>query len=212
MTMEETMMETKTTVGEKREGVIRIGMILPKVSLTEATGNVDAPTALRNSYAALINSDSYEVVALDAQLMVLAVEEAQKLDCDYILSVDLEQEEKKKGGGLFGKVLGATGRQVTNEVGNTVPFGGSTATKRVVNTAARTAIINTGYTLSDMSVKINKNDKFTLEYNLADDRGKTVFSNTQKAKAKSNNDTVLSEIIEQSITDLVTFTRRNNDK
>ena len=201
-------MNEETTVGEKRAGVIRIGMILPKVSLTEATGDVDAPTALRNSYAALLNSETYEVVALDARLTSLAVEEAQSLDCDYILSVNLEQEEKKKGGGLFGKVLGDAGRQITNEAGNAVPYGGNSATKRVVSTTARSAIINTGYTLSDMSVKVNKNDQFTLEYNLAETNGRTVFSNTQKAKAKKNNATVLSQIIEESINDTVTFLRK----
>lgn len=188
--------------------VIRIGVLMPKVSLSDAKGEMEPEEALRNTYAVLLNSDLFEVVALDSRLTTLALEEAVKKSCDYILNVDLNQIEKKSGGGgLFGNVLRDAGRQATYETARKVPYGGG-AGERVARTTAQSAIINTGYTMSNMSVEVKKNDKFTLNYNLTTAKGDAFYSNEIETKAKKNNDDVLMKLIEQSGNDIVTVLRK----
>ena len=189
--------------GDQGSKVTRIGVIMPKVSLMEAKGEIEPGAALRNTYAALLNSETILIVALDARLTTLALEEAAKKEVDYILNLSLMQESKKSsGGGLFGRVARSAGRQATWETSRQVPYGG-TAAGRVGTAAARSAIINTGYTMSNMTYKVNKSDKFTLDYLLTDPKGKTILEKSIDGKAKSkNDDKILLALIEQSANDI----------
>lgn len=191
--------------------VIRIGILLPKVKLVEAAGEVEPEEALRSSYAVMLNSDLFEVVALKSRISSLALNEAQKLKCDYILKVDLEQIKKKRKspfGGITGRIIRDTGRKTSREAANKVPYGGGTG-ERIANSTARSTIINTGYSMSDMKVKIKKNDKFSLEYNLTTSKGVLFYANKIQAKARKNNDGILMKIIEQSANDLVNVLIKN---
>lgn len=188
--------------------VIRIGVLLPKVKLRDAKGEVTPEEALRNSYAVLINSDLFEVVPLDAKLTSLALAEAKKKECDYIMNVDLKQIEKKSGGGLFGRVLRDAGNQATWETSRKVPYGG-TAPGRVAGSATRSTIRNTGYNMSNMAIKIKKNDKFELDYNLTTAAGDPFYSKSLNAKVKKNGDDVLNKLLEQSAEDIVKVLLKN---
>ena len=192
--------EIDTDGGSK---VVRIGVLLPKVKLTEAKGEVAPEEALRSTYAVLLDSDLFEVVALKSKLTSLALREAEKLKVDYILNVDLEQIQKKKKSGLFGRIARDTTRSTTRETARRVPYGGG-AGERIARTTAQSTIINTGYTMSDMTVKVRKNDKFTLDYNLTTPKGKVFYSNKLEAKAKKKNDETLMNLIEESANDMVT--------
>ncbi|NNE66819.1 MAG: hypothetical protein HKN33_09655 [Pyrinomonadaceae bacterium] len=188
--------------GDPGSKVIRVGVVLPKVELVDAKGEVEPGEALRSTYASLLNSDVFELVALKSRLASLALAEAEKLECDYILNVSLKQVTKKSGGGLFGRVLRDTGNRATWEASTKVPGAGSTG-GRIARTTARSAIINTGYTMSNMSIKVRKNDKFTLNYGLITGKGKTVADKEFEAKAKKkNDDTVLMGLIEESANDI----------
>lgn len=177
--------ETESDGGSK---VIQVGVLLPKVELKDATGKISPSEALRNSYGALLNSDSIQLVALKSTLTSLALEEAKKHGIDYILKLSLIQERKKSGGSkLFGRVVGSTGRVVTGSVAQQVPYGGSVGT-RVARSAARSAILSTGYALTDMTIKIKKKDKFTLQYGLTDKEGNEVLDKTVVVKMKKKND------------------------
>ena len=194
--------------GEKGSKVLRVGVVMPSVTLTQATGEVDPGTALRNTYAALLNSETVELVPLDAKLTMLAIEEAAKKKCDYILKLTLTQEQKKRGGGMFGRIARRTGRSATYETGRRVPYGGSTG-GRIARAATRSAIINTGYTISNMSLKVKKNDKFTINYLMTNAKGKSVLDKSLNKKAKKkNDDKVLIGLIEQSANDILTTLRK----
>lgn len=195
--------------GDPGNKVIRVGVIMPKVELTDAKGEVEPGEALRNTYAALLNSGTIELVALEAKLTALAIDEAAQLECDYILNLSLKQEEKKSGGGLFGKVLRDTGNRATYEAATSVPYGGSTG-ERIARTTAQSAIINTGYTMSNMSVQVKKNDQFSLNYGLSTGKGQSVSEKAYEAKAKKNNDdSVIMGLIEKSANDIATVIIEN---
>jgi len=198
--------------GGKGIKVIRIGVVMPRVKLKEATGEIDPSAALRNTYAVLLKSETTEIIALDARLSSLALEEAAKKECDYILNLSLDQKEKKKGGGMFGRVVRSTGKRATYETASKVPYGGG-AGERVARTAAHSAIINTGYTISNMNIKVTKSDKFTLVYNMITAKGKNVLNKTITGKAKKNNDDkVLMGLIEESGNDIISAIRKETEK
>jgi len=195
-------------VGDKGSKVLRVGVVMPKVALTEATGEVEPGAALRNTYASLLNSETMELVPLDAKLTILAIEEAAKKKCDYILKLSLTQEQKKRGGGMFGRIARRTGKSATYEGARQVPYGGSTG-GRIARTATRSAIINTGYGISDMSIKVKKHDKFTIDYLLTTAKGKSLLDKSISKKAKKkNDDKVLIGLIEQSANEIVTALRK----
>ncbi len=200
--------DVKEEDGDKGSKVIRVGVVMPRVTLKEATGEVDPGAALRNTYAALLNSETIQLVPLDARLTTLALEEAAKKECDYILNLSLIQEEKKRGGGMFGRIARRTGRRATWEAAHKIPGAGS-AGGRVARTAARSTIIDTGYTMSSMSVKVKKSDKFILDYFMTTAKGKKVLEKSINAKAKKNNDDkVLIGLIEKSANDIVAALRK----
>jgi hypothetical protein len=76
---------------------------MPKAQMT-AGDSAPAAAALRNTFAAYLNSPNIELVALNARLPSQALEEAKQSNCDYVLYVSLTQ--KQGGGGMFGKALG----------------------------------------------------------------------------------------------------------
>lgn len=191
--------------GDPGSKVIRVGVVMPKVDIKAAEGEVAPGEALRATYAALLNSEVIELIALDSKLASLALTEAAKHECDYILNLSLNQIVKKSGGGLFGKVMRDAGNRATYEASTKVPYGSNTGT-RIARTTARSTIINTGYTMSNMSVKVKKNDKFILNYGLMTAKGKTVSEKEYEAKAKKkNDDKVLMGLIETSANDIAKF-------
>ena len=190
--------------GDPGNKVIRIGVLMPEVQLTDAKGELEPGEALRSTYAALMNSEKIELVKLDSKLSALAISEAKKLECDYILKVNLSQKTKKSGGGIFGRVIRDTGNRATYEASTKVPYGGNTGT-RIARTTARSAIIRTGYTMSNMSIKVRKNDEFKIAYTLSTGEGKSVKDEELKAKAKKkNDDKVLLNLIEKSANNIAT--------
>ena len=195
----------EVVTGNRGSKVIRVGVVMPKVDIKATEGEVAPGEALRATYAALLNSEVIELIALDSKLATLALTEAAKHECDYILNLSLNQIVKKSGGGLFGRVLRDAGNQATYEASSKVPYGGNAGT-RVARRTARSTIINTGYTMSNMSVKVKKNDKFVLNYGLMTAKGKTVSDKEYKAKAKKkNDDKILMGLIESSANDIAKF-------
>ncbi len=198
-----------TAQGDEGTKVIRIGVVMPNVELQDANGEVEPGAALRNTYAALINAETIQIVPLEARLTTLALDEAAKKECDFILNLSLVQEiAKSGGGGLFGKIARDAGQTATWEASSKVPYGGGTG-ERIARSTAQSAIVNTGYTMSNMSYKVKKSDKFVLDYLLTTAKGETVLEKTIDAKAKKNNDDkVLLGLIEQSANEIVLAIRK----
>lgn len=194
--------------GDEGAKITKIGILMPTVKLTEATGEISPEEALRNTYAVLLKADTIELVPIESRLTSLALEEAAKLGVDLLLDVSLVQEQKKSGGGgIFGKVLKDTGSRATWETASKVPYGRTTG-GRIAGSAARSAIFNTGYTMANMSVKIKKNDKLTLEYKLSTAKGEKLFAKTLEEKAGKDTDDLLMNMLEKSGEDIVGYLRQ----
>lgn len=172
----------------KKPGVIRIGIMLPRVQLTSGDTTQAAET-LRKSFAGYLNAPAIEVVTLSAQFPAQALEEARKSQCDYILSASMNVK-KGGGGSMFGKAIG----NIAGSAAGHIPGGGSATTG-----AARSAAITGVYTTAAIASTIKAKDELSLEYKLDSvETSKTVLSNTAKAKAKSDGEDILTPIVETS--------------
>ncbi|HEX6043194.1 MAG TPA: hypothetical protein VFZ22_01795 [Pyrinomonadaceae bacterium] len=100
----------------KKPGVIRIGLITPKVETSSGDAARTAET-LRTSFTGQLNGGNVEVVALSARQLSQALDEARKSQCDYLLTVSATI--KKGGGSMFGRAIGNIASAATG-----VPTGG----------------------------------------------------------------------------------------
>jgi hypothetical protein len=183
----------------KKEGAIRIGVVMSRAQMSNGVSITDSALAVRNTFIGFINGPSIEVVALSARLPDQALEEARQSQCDYILYSSLTQ--KKGGGGMFGKVLG----NVAGAAGSVIPYGGSAG-----EVAARTAATTAIYTTAAIAGSIKAKDEVTLEYNLKSTTGEArqVLANTAKAKAKSDGEDIITPLIEKAAQAIVSAVRK----
>jgi hypothetical protein len=181
----------------KKAGSVRIGVVMPKAQMSDGVPALEAAEAVRNTFAGFLNGPSVEVVALSARLPEQALEEARQSQCDYILYSGLTQ---KKGGGMFGKVMG----NVAGAAGSVIPYGGGAG-----EVAARTAATTAIYTTAAIAGSIKAKDELTLEYKLQSTGDPaTVVSNTTKAKAKTDGEDVVTPLVEKAAQTIVVAVRK----
>jgi hypothetical protein len=186
---------TEQPVSAKKPGTIRIGLAAVK---TGAVGDGitagDLAAAIRNSLAEYLKVPNVEVVNLDAKLASAIDAEAKEKECDYVVYVNVSH--KKGGGGgfgsMFGQALGATvGRVGIGQTGSTVGnIAGQIATQSIVSAAT-------------VSSTMKAKDEITLDLRL-NKAGADVLAKQFKAKAKSNGDDIISQIVEQAAQAIVT--------
>lgn len=180
-----------TTGGPKKAGVVRIGLIMPKVQMS--SGEVgQAAEALRGNFATYLKGPNIEVMPLSARLASQATEEARQSECDYVLY--LSMSVKKGGRSIFGRAIGDIAGSAAG-----IPVGGSATTA-----AARSAAISGVYTTAVIVSSIKGKDELSLEYKLDSvEAGRTVLSNTAKAKARSDGEDILTPLIETAAQTIV---------
>jgi len=175
---------TTSSTPEKKPGVIRIGLALPKVQVT-AGDTAQSAEAVRSSFASRLNTPSVEVVMLNAA----SASEARQKQCDYMLSVSMTVK-KGGGGSMFGRTIG----NIAGSAAGHIP-GGSTAG----SAAARSATVAGVYTAATIADNVKAKDELTLDYRLdRADSPNTVLAETGKAKAKSDGEDILSPQVDKA--------------
>lgn len=175
----------------KKTGVTRLCFAVPRAQM-KTSDHAQAAEAVSNTFKSYLAGPTIEIVALTARLPSQAAEEAKQGGCDYVLYTSLIH---KKGGGFLGKALGDAAR---SSVWN-IPGGGST-----VGTIARSAAISGVYTAASLAASIKAKDELTLGYKLdAVDGTKPSLVGTEKAKAKSDGEDVLTPLIEKAAESIV---------
>ena len=188
-----------TAATPKKPGVIRIGLILPKVQLTSGDAAQAAET-LRKTFAGYLNGPTIEVVSLSARLPAQVLEEARQSQCDYILSASMNVKKGGGGSSMFGRAIG----NIAGSAAGHIPGGGSASTG-----AARSAAISGVYTTAAIASSIKAKDELSLEYKLDNvETAKTVASNNAKAKAKSDGEDILTPLVETSAQTIVATVKK----
>ena len=187
-----------TPSSEKKPGVIRIGLVMPKVQTT-AGNNAQTAEAVRNGFAQYLKGPTVEVMPLTALLPSAVVDEARQKQCDYVLYVSMTIK-KGGGGGMFGRAIG----NIAGSAAGHIPGGGSATTG-----AARSAAITGVYTTAAIAASIKAKDELSLEYKLdKTETTSTLLTNTAKAKAKSDGEDIVSPVIESAAQTIVSTIRR----
>lgn len=177
-------------VGDKKPGVVRVGMANVKTgAVGEGMNAQELAAAVKNTLADYLKTPKIELVQLDAKLPSAIADEAKEKQCDYVIYANVSHKKGGGGGfGMFGKVLapaiGATG------LGNT----GSTA-GNIASSVATRSIVSAG----TMSENVKSKDEITLDIKLISTADNSApLTKQYKGKAKSNGDDVISPLIEQA--------------
>lgn len=180
---------TPMPVGQKKQGVVRVGIPLPKVTATGDGMNAGSlAEAARKTMIGALNGPTLEVVMLDAQQPQQIEIEAKQKECDYILFADLIH--KRGGGGGLGGML-----KKAAPIANVIPYGGNSA-----STATAVGV----YTAANIAGSIKAKDELSLDSRLQSLNGTVVLTNSQRAKAKSDNEDLLTNAVNQAASAVTT--------
>lgn len=179
----------ESALGAKKEGVVRVGVALPKAT---AAGEGISPHALaeavRNTMVSYLKGPAIEVVALEARLPQQLGAEAKQKECDYVVLATVTHK-KGKSGGFGGFLKGAA------IVADAAPIGYGSTGAAVAASVATTAV----YTAAEVSTSVKAKDELTLDYKMQSPAtGAAVVAQTLKAKAKSDGDDLITQLVEQA--------------
>jgi hypothetical protein len=176
----------------KQPGVIRIGLVKPKVSLAAGDAAQMAET-VRQTFTEFLAGPSREVVLLTSRAPSQVLEEARMLDCDYTVSATLTHTSGGSGGGLIGNVL----RNAASTAGSTYMPNVNPITSAAANTALQTA--------ADYAGNVRARDEVRIEYSLLSTKGKSpLIDKKAKAKAGSDGEDIITPLIETAAETLAT--------
>lgn len=185
-----------TPVLEKKPGMIRIGVLKPKVTTPESKNNelagVEMAMAARNYLVETLKAENVEAIPLEAE------EDAKAKDCDYILSASVLQ--KKGGGGMFKSMIlmGAT-----SVIGGMIPGVGGV----IGSTVAGQVMGQT------MGKAAKAKEEFSLEYKVIGTDKTVLFQSGSKKKAEKDGDDVLSpQLYEASVKILDALAKKQTER
>ena len=198
--------QTPPQATPKKEGVKRIGIVLPKAQMAQAaqTGQ-DVGESIKQTIIAYLSGPALDVVPLNGRLPAQIIAEAKEKQCDYILFTSVTQ---KKGSGGFGGLMKMAAPMMgmipnMGAMGGGGGMGGAMAgavTQTIVGAATQAA---TQQDISQQMAGISGNnikakDEISLEYKLVTAaENAPVVANTLKQKAKQNGEDVITPLVEQ---------------
>jgi hypothetical protein len=193
-------------------GATKICLVLPKAQLGQGSNGADVAEPVRATLTAYLTGPATELVPLTARIPVQIDAEANQLGCAYVLYSAVTQ---KKGGG-FSKLLGAASplAQVMPAMAGMGGMGSSyqaimatQAVATVASTAAAKSAQEEAMEALGGAAKSNikKGDQITLEYRLVKPGVETpVAVASATGKAKENGEDLVSPLIEQAATQVLT--------
>jgi hypothetical protein len=201
---------TPQALGPKAPGRIRIGVAPPDAQVGQGNNaGADYSTPIRNAEIALMSGPAVEIAPLDSRIAMQLQSEAQQKQCDYILYSAVSV--KHNSGGGFGKFM-----KMAGPVASMTPMGmatkgmGGAMAAQVASQAASTAAMQAAQQqamsqLSSVNGQIKSKDDVTVQYQLVP-TGQTaaVVQNTLTAKAKSDGEDVLTPLLQQTATSVLT--------
>ena len=158
------------TVGPKKAGIIRIGVVTVKPDKTaEHMNAANLASAVQTTLNEKLKAPNVEAIPIQATVLNQIEAEAREKECDFLVYTTVSH---KKGGGGFGSsVLGSA----ATIAAGTVPYGGS-ATAAIAANAATSVVV----------ADIKARDELTVDVRLEKPgAGYPAFSKAFKGKAKS---------------------------
>lgn len=183
-----------TTTEPRKEDVIRIGVAMPKMQLTQSPRDINPAEAVRNTIVKYMKGPSVEIVPLEARLATQVEAEAKERQCDFIVYSSVTQK-KGGGGGMLGRALG----NIAGAAAVHIPYGDNAG-----EAAARAAATSAVWSAANVAGSIKAKDELSFEYKLYTvGNAAPRISQTTKAKATQDGEDILSPMIERAATDLL---------
>jgi len=179
----------------KKEGVIRVGFATVKTgAVGESISAADLAAAVQNTLVSFMKVPNIEVVQLEARLTSAIAAEAKQKECDFVINITASH--KKGGGGGFGGMFGQA-------LGTAISHTGMGATGSVAGNLAGQVATQAIMSATSVSSNVKSKDEITLDVKLNKIDGSAALAKIYKAKAKSNGDDIVSQIIEQVAEEIV---------
>jgi hypothetical protein len=171
--------------GAKKAGVVLLGLAAVKTgSVGEGVNAQELSDAVQNTLAGYLKMPNVEIVRIEAKLPSAIDAEAKEKECDFVIYANVSH--KKGGGGLFGKTLGKLSETVAGRAYGSADTVGK-ATQITIMTAAAA------------SGNVKAKDQITLEIKLVAAGGQSPVAAKQfQAKAKSDGEDIISQLVEQA--------------
>lgn len=171
---------------------------LAPAAVEAAPTGMDPVAAVRDAFASFLTGPSLGVQVLNARLQSQVREEAKLAGCQFLLLSSVKHE-RKTGGGLLGKVAGGAVQQgawaVTGSAGSTMG--------RVAAGAAAGAASSA---VSDYAYGSRSKDELTLKYRLETGAGAVLAEKSEKRKAKSDGEDLLTPVVQRASETIVEST------
>jgi hypothetical protein len=176
---------------EKKPGVVRIGVVMPKAQLGQGAQGPAAGEPLRAMLVQYLAGPSVEVMSILALLPQQIEAEAQAKQCDYLVYSNFTQ--KKSGGSSMGFLKAASSMaSMVPMMGGAASMAGAIAATSAASAASEAATLSNG---------IKAKTEVVMEYHVSAPGAPTpVLSTTTSAKAKTDGEDVFTPLIEQEAT------------
>lgn len=164
---------------------------LAPASVQVASGNsAQALEAVRATFTSFLTGPSLGARPLSARLESQAREEARAAACPYVLFTSLKHE-RKKGSGILGRAVGSAVQHGAWSVAG----GTSSTAGRVAASAAAGAASAAAW---DFATAVRTKDELTLTYRLEAANGAKLVEKTEKRKAESDGEDMLTPLVERA--------------
>jgi hypothetical protein len=165
---------------------------LAPTGVEASTGDATAAgTAVRELFTSFLTGPSIHPQALTARLASQVREEARQASCPWLLLTTLKHEHKRSGGGVLGRLAAGAAQQGAWEAGVS---SGSTA-GRIAGQAAYGAA---GQAASNYATSVHSKDEVSLGYRLESGDGRVLIEKTDKRKARSDGEDLLTPMVQQA--------------
>lgn len=196
------------TLGPKAAGKIRIGVAPPDAQVGQGSNTgADYSTPIRNAEIAFMSGPAVEVAALDSHIAMQLQAEAQQKQCDYILFSSVAVKHGSGGFGRFAK-FGGMAASMTPVGAMAHGMGGAvaaTAASAAASAAAQAAQQQAMNQLAGFNGQIKQKDDVSVQYQLvATGQTSPALQESLKAKAKSDGEDVLTPLLQQTATNVLT--------
>ena len=187
----------------------KICLVLPKAQLGQGTTGADVGEPVRATLSAYLGGPATDLVPLTARIPIQIDAEAQELGCEYVLYSSVTQ---KKAGG-FGKMFAAAA-PIATMAGGMGAMGGNYGAMMAGQAVAQAATTAAAQSAQQEAMEqlggaaksnIKKGDQVTLEYRLMKPGvAEPVAAQSAIAKAKETGEDLVSPLIEQAATQVLT--------
>jgi hypothetical protein len=197
---------TAAPLGPKKAGHLRIGIAPPDAQVGQGnnTGG-DYSTPIRNAEVTLMSGPAIEIAPLDSHIAMQLQAEAQQKQCDYVMySSVVVKHAQASSFGKFAK-FGGMAASMTPMGMMAHGVGGAMAAQAAGMAASQVAQQQAMNQLASFNGQIKSKDDVTVQYQLVGTGQTTpVLQNSLQGKAKSDGEDVLTPLLTQAATSVLT--------